>query len=720
MLAIFKKEIKSLFNNVVGWLFVGITLALFGLYFFVYNLSYGYPYVSYSLSAISFMFMFTVPILTMRAIAEEKKTKTDQLLFTSPVPMWKIVVGKFLAFVAVYSICIAIICISPIVLSVFGEISMLETYVAIFGFWLYGVTCIAIGVFASSLTENQVISAVIAFVFLFLGYMMSSLCGAILPSEGILTKVLTCYDLYAPMEQLLNGAFPLSAVLYYVSVTFLALFFAYEVLQKRRWNVSNQKISASVFSVSTIVVCVVLVVLANFGVSKIPTKYTEFDVTSKKLYSITKETKDYISKLKEDITIYVYIDKNSKDENVDKTLKKYAQGSKHIKVEYIDPAKNPKFTEKYTENTVNPNSILVVCGNRCKVIDYGSSENSYADSQIYEYTMDATTYSYVPSGYDLEGQVTSAIAYVTSESSTVVYTLSGHEESPFTNSFTEIFEKQFIEVKTLDLLQEDKVPEDCEVLFINGPQSDLSNDDLDKIKSYINKGGSVVATLNYNNFDKQERWRAFLEEYHIATTESVVGENNKSYYYQNPFYLLPKVEETEMTADISGMSSVFAPYMIGLQYTGNDDDCLVLMSSSDDCFAKAVGNITKERSEEEQNDLFQKEDGDTDGPFSYGLMISNEKGGNLIVVGSSDMFTESANDMVSGRNAKLFHGILNGVISVDEGDNTAIVIPSKDYAVSSLMVSERMILVYGILWGILMPLLSIVVGIIVWAKRRKL
>ena len=85
MLAIFKREFKSLFWNITGWLFIGITLALFGLYFFVYNLSYGYPYISYSLSAIAFLFMVTVPILTMRVLAEEKHAKTDQLLLTAPI-----------------------------------------------------------------------------------------------------------------------------------------------------------------------------------------------------------------------------------------------------------------------------------------------------------------------------------------------------------------------------------------------------------------------------------------------------------------------------------------------------------------------------------------------------------------------------------------------------------------------------------------------------------
>lgn len=208
MLAIWKREFRSLFHNVIGWLFLGVILFLYGLYFFVYNLSYGYPYVSYTLSAISFMMVIAVPILTMRVLSEERHSKTDQLLLTSPVSVGKIVLGKFLALASVFTIAIAVICLSPLVLMSFGDIPVLETYVGIFGFWLYGLVCIAIGTFVSSLTESQVVSAVITFVMLFLGYMMSSLTGIISSTGNLLTKILGCYDLMTPLEDFLGEVFP--------------------------------------------------------------------------------------------------------------------------------------------------------------------------------------------------------------------------------------------------------------------------------------------------------------------------------------------------------------------------------------------------------------------------------------------------------------------------------------------------------------------------------
>lgn len=173
MFAIFKREFRSLFQNVVGWLFVGITLALFGLYFYAYNLTNGYPSIAYTLSATTFIYVITVPLLTMRAFAEERKNMTDQLLFTSPVSVGKIVVGKFLALSATLSIAVVVICLSPIFLHLFGTVSFAENYTAILGYYLYGLTCIAIGVLISSFTESQIIAAVLTVAVLFLGFMMN-------------------------------------------------------------------------------------------------------------------------------------------------------------------------------------------------------------------------------------------------------------------------------------------------------------------------------------------------------------------------------------------------------------------------------------------------------------------------------------------------------------------------------------------------------------------
>ena len=203
MIAILKREWKSYFQNITGWLFIAAVLALYGLYFLAYNLRAGYPYVSYTLSAISFIMLIAVPILTMRSMAEERHSRTDQLVLTAPVSLGKMIFGKFLAMVGVFTVAVAVIAVTPLVLAAFGTVPMGENYVAVLGFWLYGCTCIAVGMLASALTESQVIAAVVAFAFLFLGYMMNSITGLI--GDHLITKVLGAYDLYTPLQSFMSG-----------------------------------------------------------------------------------------------------------------------------------------------------------------------------------------------------------------------------------------------------------------------------------------------------------------------------------------------------------------------------------------------------------------------------------------------------------------------------------------------------------------------------------
>lgn len=712
MLAIFKREFKSIFWNTTGWLFIGITLALFGLYFFVYNLSYGYPYISYSLSAIAFLFMVTVPILTMRVLAEEKHAKTDQLLLTAPISVGKIVLGKFLALALVYTICIGVICVAPLVLMIFGEVPLAETYVGILGFWLYGLATIAIGTFVSSLTESQVISAVVSFGLIFVGYMMSSICSVISSSGNLLTKILGCYDLYTPLDDFFNGTLSVTGIVYYLSVIALALFLTEQMIQKRRWTISRNMISTSVFSTGMIAIVVALTVVVNLIASALPETYTQIDATSQKLYSITEDTEKYLDTLKDDVTLYVMVNKNSKDDNVDRTLQKYASASKHVKVKYVDPNVSPTFASKYTDSDVTSNSIIVVCGDRSKVIDY--------NSDIYEYSYDSS-YNYSVTGYDCEGQVTAAIQYVTSESTTNVYELTGHDESTLSGDFSEVFQKRFMNVGSLSLLTVDAIPEDCQALFITAPQSDLSEDDLSKLSQYLGNGGKIYLSIDYSKWNDLTNFKKLLSDNSIETTESLLAETDRSYYYQSPFYLLPNVENTEVSSSVAGMTQVFVPYSVGLTYTGEDDSNVTsFMTTSDTTIAKAAANIAAVQSQADAANIASVQDGDTQGQYSLGMMVTNENGGELCVLGSAMMCTDSANQIVSGHNATLFNGIVNALVTTDdENSDNAVVIAAKDYTVSNLTVSANAMLVYGILWGIFMPIVLIIIGIIVWARRRK-
>lgn len=287
MKTICKKEIKSYLTSMSGYVFIAFVLLVVGIYFSAYHMSMGYPVFGYTLSAVSFIFLIITPILTMRALAEEQRQKTDQLLLTSPLSVKDIVVGKYLGMVAIFAIPVLIICVYPLIMQVYGEVSMPMSYGAILGFFLLGCANIAIGLFLSSLTESPVIAAVLTFGVLFLCYMMGSISSLLsetasmsflifaililaivfviysvmkntflailvgIAGEGILAavyflkpallegavqKVLNTFDLTSHFNDFINGMLDLSNVIYYLTVIVLFLFLTAQSIQKRRWS----------------------------------------------------------------------------------------------------------------------------------------------------------------------------------------------------------------------------------------------------------------------------------------------------------------------------------------------------------------------------------------------------------------------------------------------------------------------------------------------------
>ena len=287
MTAIYKRELKSYLTSMVGYLFIFFVLVLTGIYFSAYQLSAAYPKFEYTLSAVTFVFLIGVPILTMRVLAEERKQKTDQLLLTAPVSVGNIVTGKYLALVTVYAIPILVLCTYPLIMSKFGTVDFGTAYTAILGFFLLGCANIAIGLFMSALTESQVIAAVLTFVLLFAFYMMNGissffsktsmstcvtfglliLAAAIIVYtmiknvlisaavgvigevilvivyllkssifEGGIQKVLDIFNLSGHFDNFTNNIFDIKGIVYFLSVIAVCLFLTMQSILKRRWN----------------------------------------------------------------------------------------------------------------------------------------------------------------------------------------------------------------------------------------------------------------------------------------------------------------------------------------------------------------------------------------------------------------------------------------------------------------------------------------------------
>ena len=237
---------------------------------------------------------------------------------------------------------------------------------------------------------------------------------------------------------------------------------------KEKMPLNKKYLRNGSYSTLLIVIFVAIVVVINMIVGKLPSKYTQIDISDQQLYSIGDETKKVLNNLDKDVTIYQIAQSGSEDETISNLLQKYADESKHVKVELKDPVVSPKFVSEYTSDQVSSNSLIVVCGDRNKVVNY---------NDMYESTMDYNTYSYQTTGFDGEGQITSAIAYVTTENLPVLYTLEGHGEKELDSTIKEDIEKANMEIKTLNLISEGSVPDDAACLLIDSPSSDISEDE---------------------------------------------------------------------------------------------------------------------------------------------------------------------------------------------------------------------------------------------------
>ena len=707
MLAIFKREFKSYFQNVIGWLFVAALFAVYGLYFYVYNLKNGYPYISYDLNGIGFIMMIAVPILTMRSLSDEKKTKTDQLMLTSPVSVGRIVAGKYLAMAAVYTIDIALFALSPLVLSIYGKVALSEAYVALFGYWLYGLSCIAVGLFISSISESVIISAILTFAALFISYMMQSITGLISSSGNLLTKVLNCFDLYTPFENFVSGCFSVTSVAYYVTVTLLLCFLTTQSIQKRRWAFSKKMIGTGAFSAGMIVIMCAICVVVNLVLTALPAKYTSIDCSATKLYSLTGDTKDRVSKLDEDITIYVLNSKKSKDAKIDETINRYKDFSSHIKVKYVDPATSPKFYQDYTDTTPTTNSLIIESKNRSKVIDY---------NDIYEYDSSSYYYGYQSqssiTGYDAEGQITSAIEYVTMDADElpVIYQITGHNETEIGSNFQSVVSKANANLKSLELFNEEKVPEDATAIIINSPTVDFNEEDAQKVIDYLNGGGKALIVGCYAYNDELTNFNKILAAYNVSFKTGVVAENDSSKYYQNPLYLLPTVETTDYTSDATD-GYVFLAGSCAINYPEDTDDVTYtkLLSTSDSAVLKKDWkNITTSKAE----------DADENGPFTTGLAVNDSStGASIVVFGTPYVVDDSYDNAVSGNNADMFKDVITSMTGNVELASS--VIPVKDYTLSNITINTLQAVVTGLIIMIAVPILLIIIGIVVWVMRRK-
>ncbi len=232
--AIYRREMNAFFTSGLAYVFLAVYFIFSGYFFYSGSLLMATTDTSSMFSALFLVVLFLIPILTMKLLSEEKKNKTDQGLLTAPVGLWSIVLGKYFAALTLFVIAESVVFIYAAILSYFGTVAWATLLGNYFAMLLLGAAFIAVGVFISSLTENQMASAVASFLALMLLYMIDSIGNNI--SIEFIRNIFVSLSFYSRYLEFTMGIFNLSSVIFYLSAAFLFNFFTVRVLEKRRWG----------------------------------------------------------------------------------------------------------------------------------------------------------------------------------------------------------------------------------------------------------------------------------------------------------------------------------------------------------------------------------------------------------------------------------------------------------------------------------------------------
>lgn len=347
------------------------------------------------------------------------------------------------------------------------------------------------------------------------------------------------------------------------------------------------------------------------------------------------------------------------------------------------------------------NSLIVEGEKRSRVVSY---------EDIYTYELDYSTYSYQTTGYDGEGQIVSAIAYVTTEDMPVFYAIGGHGELELEEKFVNAIEKENVSCEQLMLYSVDEIPEDAQGVILNAPTGDYSKDDAEKVIAYLKKGGSalIISTMTE---EEMTNFNSILDFYGISEVEGTIVEQDRGFYYQNPYYLFPNIEASEVTDSLAD-SLVFAPFSRGLSYDEMQEDAVYtpLLTTSSSAFSKTDITDTSD---------YSKGANDIDGPFAVSVEVEKSmEDGNIshaFVVGGESLFTSIADEMAPGNNVKLFSSMISSLADRE----SSVAIPVKSLSMPNLTFRAQTAYIAAVLCVVVVPVATLMAGLVIWLKRRR-
>lgn len=463
------------------------------------------------------------------------------------------------------------------------------------------------------------------------------------------------------------------------------------------------------FSIGVTAIVIAIVVVANMIIGQLPEKYRNIDVSSTKIYEISDTSKDLLKNLDHKVTLTVLAVKDETDDRITTFLSKYAGLSKKVSVKWIDPVLHPS---ALTENNAKKNTIVIKCEDTGKSTTVAFSDIIVQDMSSYYYTGSASE-----SEFDGEGQMTSAINYVTSDASQTVYRTSGHGESTFSTTISDLMKKNNYNVKELNLVMNTEIPDDCDLLMMYAPTNDLSQEEADVMKNYLKSGGKVMLILGDTTSEQLPNLMGILSDYGMKEADGYIADPKRC-YQGNAYYLFPQLSVSGDLANGISSQMVLLVNTHGLELSDPARDTIsvnAFMSTTDNAYA-----VTEDAQTEGSYTLgavatesISKDDGD-DAEDENSTDDSETLESRLTVISSASMIDSQITDAFTTlENTTLF---MNAVTANFDGVKNISIEP-KSLSVEYNTVQHSGLLSLLVIFGV--PIVLLIGGFSVWYRRRK-
>lgn len=466
------------------------------------------------------------------------------------------------------------------------------------------------------------------------------------------------------------------------------------------------------YSVGLIALAVCIAVVVNMIIGQLPENIRKIDISDNRIYEVSDVSKKMLKKLDKKITFQVFAEKDSADERIKTFLQKYTALSNKIAVKWIDPVLHPS---ELTENNVEQNNILITCKETGKNTIVTFDEILAVDEYSYYMTGNSEA-----TQFDGEGQFTSAINYVTSEAAKKIYYTLGHGESTFSNSVSELLEKNNMTESEINLLMNSEIPDDCDLLFMYAPTSDITEDEKEEILSYMAEGGKVLILLG-DMKDEAPNLDALLSEYGMNREDGYIADMQRC-YQGNYYYIFPEITAYDELAEGLSSDMVLLVNAHGMTLSDEVKDTVSVtgfMETSSDAYAVTeddqkqgtyiLGAVAVETiaADDEDTDAEETETEDED---SDEETIESR----LTVIASESLIdSQITESFATLENLDLFMNAVSA--NFDDVENVAI--EPKSLEVTYNTMQHAGIISLLVIFGI--PAVILIFGFSRWWKRRK-